>query len=125
MFYDLPNVNVGDTLWIPCSNFPKDLNDYITMEIESIFVKNNHIILLDSDGDENDISWLGKSMFLSYEEMKAHFSLKEEKEKLIDLLNIELKKHFQYVSLQAVVKIADYLIEKGVRIMGTGDKPIL
>lgn len=116
MFYDLPNVDIGDTLWVPCSNFPKDLNDYITMEIESIFIKNNHIILLDSDGDENDISWLGESIFLSYEEMKAKYSLKEQTEKLIDLLNTELKKHFEYVSLQSVVKIANSLITKGVKI---------
>ena len=116
MFYDLPNVDIGDTLWVPCSNFPKDFNDYITMEIESIFIKNNHIILLDSDGDENDISWLGKSMFLSYEEMKEKYSSKEQTDKLIDLLNVELKKHFEYVSLGSVVKIANSLIEKGVRI---------
>lgn len=116
MFYDLPNINIGDTLWIPCSEFPKNPNDYITMKIEEIFIKNKHIILLDSDGDENDISWLGESMFLSYEEMKAKYSSKEQIEKLIDLLNVELKKHFEYVSLGSVIKIVDSLIEKGVRI---------
>lgn len=118
MFYNLPNIEVGDTLWVPCSEFPRNPSDYITMEIKEIFIKNKHIILLDSDGDENDISWLGKSMFLSYEEMKTVYQNKEQKENLIELLNTELKKHFEYVSLGSVIKIANSLIEKGVKMDG-------
>ena len=55
-------------------------------------------------------------MFLSYEEMKEVYQNKKTKEQFIGLLNTELKKHFECVSLGSVVKIANSLIEKGVRM---------
>ena len=70
-----PVLRVGDWIYTPASNYSENnQDDLIVTQIEDIIQVDNKILIIDSDGDELNLDWLGSSFFLSEEAIKNGYN---------------------------------------------------